>query len=107
MCVQFEYAYRLQKVNNYFDNILITYLLNEKHALNTSIKKPAPGSIRLQIWGTWAHPPPPMGAGLLRLIGPKNKKGMCARTIDGSVRHHPSGPESDRSSIEPASAQDV
>ncbi len=34
----------------------------------------APGSIRLQIWGAWAHPPPPMGVGLLCLVQPKNKK---------------------------------
>ena len=35
----------------------------------------APGPIRLQIWGTWAHPPPPMEVGLLRVVQPKNKNG--------------------------------
>ncbi len=39
------------------------------------VQETAPGSIRLQIWGTWADPPGPMGVGLLWLVQLKDKRG--------------------------------
>ena len=73
----------------------------------------APGSIRLRVWGMWAHPPPPMGVGLLWRVHRKSKRSInrqlpCEERKAGEGSRFRPTPSSDKGlnecwgSIEPA-----